>query len=200
MDWHGVLCNKLFWHSILSKRSHRLHSSLKTYSEVLFQTKKNLIKNWMRGELNSQEILQEIGMQLPKPYKDDYLRRRLYQDCRKAGFDSDLLEFLQDFRSRYFLVLATDNMDCFFESLDHMDGLLKGFDFVLCSSELGVLKSDGVREFFGPWLEAHRLTFNQAMLIDDSEDTCLAFSRAGGASVLYKSMDDVKNAFAAGTP
>lgn len=197
VDWHGVLCDKMFWHSILSKQSHRLHTRLKAKSEVLFRTKKEIVRDWMRGELNSQEVLRELGIQLPKQYSNKYLHRKLYRDCRETGFDAELLEFLQNFRSRYFVVLATDNMDCFFESLEQIKGLLDGVDFVLCSSELGVLKSDGVQKFFGPWLEAHRLNFKQAVLIDDSEDTCLAFREAGGISVLYRGVVDVKNALSA---
>jgi FMN phosphatase YigB (HAD superfamily) len=192
VDWHGVLCDKPFWHSILLNPSHRLHAPLKTQSEALFRTKRELVRKWMRGEVRSQEIVKEVGLGSSEHFDDGYLHKKLYCDCRGMRFDAELMGILQEFRSQCFLILATDNMDCFFESLGYMDGLLSSFDFVLCSSELGVLKSDGVQKFFGPWLKAQNIGYQQAMLIDDCQKTCQAFRNAGGLSVVYEGVSKIK--------
>lgn len=192
MDWHGVLSDKLFWHSILANRRHRLHSHLKNSSELLFKAKKDLARQWMRGEVSSQEVLEQMDFNATGRYDREYLRRQLYRDCRNMDFNRELMNFLREVYSHSFFVLATDNMECFYSSLSHIDELLDSFNFVLCSSELGILKSDGVREFFGPWLAAHNLTFKESILIDDSEDTCGAFRKAGGTSFLYTGLAELK--------
>jgi FMN phosphatase YigB (HAD superfamily) len=195
VDWHGVLSNQLFWNSILSNQSHRVHSKLKQKSEELFKANKELVKKWMRGEVDSREILELMDLQYKEPYDFNYFQRKLNRDCRDMSFDVELIRFLQNYRMEFFLVLATDNMECFYENFGQKDGLLNRFDYVLCSSELGVLKSDSIYNFFSPWLYMHKMNFENAILIDDSEETCKSFQEAGGVSIHFKNTEELKNEF-----
>lgn len=200
VDWHGVLCHQPFWHSILSKQSHPVHAHLKAATEVLFKSQRERVRSWMRGDLTSSEIIDSLEVPLPHRYRREYLKQTLLRDCRSMNPNSDLLRVLRSYAygCQGWLVLATDNMDCFAESLESITGLLNVFDCVLCSSQLGVLKSDGVARFFGPWLDAHGLGFHQAVLIDDSENTCLDFERAGGISINFRNMQQVQAEIAQG--
>lgn len=186
VDWHGVLSDQLFWHTLLSNPSHPLYLRLQRATEQLFGSERDLVQAWMRGALGSVEIIEEFRLTLPKNYRSDYLHRRLMHECQRISPNSPLLETLQHYVNRSWLVLATDNMDCFSESLPSIPAIATTFDHVLCSSDMGVLKTDGVLAFFGPWLAAHELAFSQAVLIDDSPSTCDEFRRAGGTAICYE--------------
>jgi len=104
--------------------------------------------------------------------------------------DPRLVQELRETHVGNFIVLATDNMDCFWQAALSLSDLCNTVDAILCSSELGVLKKDGVESFFAPWLRRHRLSFRDALLLDDSTETCQAFRLAGGVSVVVRDVDD----------
>ena len=83
------------------------------------------------------------------------------------------------------MVVATDNMDCFSDSLPRIRPLHGRVNGVLCSSDLGVLKAESPERFFGGWLKEHGLTPAQAVLVDDSRRNCDRFERFGGAAIHY---------------
>jgi FMN phosphatase YigB (HAD superfamily) len=101
-----------------------------------------------------------------------------------------LIEALQAARNKNFIVLATDNMDCFCSQATAIRDVRSTFDAILASPETGVLKSDSVLDFFGPWLLRHKLNFRDALLIDDSASTCEEFQRVGGQAVLVEGLGD----------
>ncbi|WP_280491926.1 hypothetical protein [Nocardia asiatica] len=68
-----------------------------------------------------------------------------------------------------------------------------GFDALLCSSSLGVLKRDDPGRFFGPWLTAAGLTFTDALLIDDNPDNCHAFAAHGGSTLLVEAGEELSS-------
>jgi FMN phosphatase YigB (HAD superfamily) len=106
------------------------------------------------------------------------------------SYDRALLAELQKWRQNGFLVLATDNIDCFVEATNARPSLLAKFDGILCSSALGVLKSDSPSAFFGGWLARHGLSFADAVLIDDRHHNCARFSAAGGEAIVFRSTTD----------
>jgi FMN phosphatase YigB (HAD superfamily) len=188
VDWYGVLSKDVFWSSILNNKKHPCHQQLKDAYEDLFTQDQALI-SWMKGDLTSKDIVQNLKVRLGQKYKADFLLRKLEADCRRMSINKRLVSALQTVRTDSFVVIATDNMDCFYSQVDCHPELRHGFDSVLCSSMLGVLKSESATKFFGPWLSQHHLSFSQALLLDDSEVNCRNFENAGGRSVLVTSVD-----------
>ena len=101
-----------------------------------------------------------------------------------------LVEELRAAKTNHLIVLATDNMDCFWRAVPSIKDLTTTIDAVLCSSQLGVLKKDSVESFFGPWLRRHNLDFRDALLLDDTAETCETFRVAGGAAIVVTTMED----------
>ena len=186
VDWHGVLSRDIFWFSILNNRNHRFHSALDVATKKLFHERTSLVKAWMRGEADSASVIRSLEVPLDRRCKNDFLIRRLREDCGKMRVQSTLLRELASASS--FVVLATDNMDCFIEQIHQQRDVSRTIDDVLCSSQLGVLKTENVREFFGPWLRAHHLSFENALLIDDTPSICKAFEASGGQAIRFDSI------------
>lgn len=190
VDWHGVLCKEVFWFSIINNPAHPYHRRLRAATDRLFRDSPRLVEAWMRGSVTSEEIIGALAVRLDRRCKSDYLVRRLKDDCRQMRAHPRLLQELQTIRHNSFVVLATDNMDCFAERLRAGRDLAGVIDIVLCSTRLGVLKTDGVDKFFGPWLKAHALAFTDALLLDDNEDICAEFVSSGGTAVVVRSIED----------
>jgi FMN phosphatase YigB (HAD superfamily) len=187
VDWHGVLSEDVFWFSILEHQRHPYRQQLKLETQKLFQHRMDLVHAWMRGELQSAEVISLLNVSLDRRTRADYLLRRLYSDCRKMRVNGDLLLELSKIRPSTFVVIATDNMDCFFDQIDSRRDIRSSVDAVLCSSNLGVLKSENIHLFFEPWLKQHHLSFSESLLLDDSIENCEAFRRAGGTAHVVKS-------------
>lgn len=189
IDWNGVLNNELFWSSILENPRHHLHTALKEAVSMVFRDR-NRLRDWMRGNVNSEQVVSSLMIELGRRFGKDFLLRRLHEDCSRMVCEPRLVEELHRTRPGNFIVLATDNMDCFWQAALSLKDLGSTFDAILCSSELRVLKKDGVDLFFGPWLYRHHLSFNDSLLLDDSTETCQAFRSAGGTSVVVQNVDD----------
>jgi hypothetical protein len=201
VDWHGVISGDPFWTSILQSQTHPLRPQLENkLSELFSQNTRTL--DWMKGAVTSEEIVSQLNIDMDRRFNDDFLIRRLDADCRRMRANVDLLNVLQKLAPIVPVVLATDNMDCFARAIEQArsgkrpsstkpDGLIfvewaKFCDEVLCSSELGALKSEDPVRFFGPLLLDYGLQFSDALLIDDRADNCEAFRQQGGAAVQWK--------------
>lgn len=143
----------------------------------------------MRGKTSSEEVSKGLSISVDRRYREDFVARRLREDCRGYKPDTDLLDALAQLRDHAFVVLATDNMDCFADAVADIKDLSMAIDYVLCSSDLGYVKDDGVSSFFGPWLSAHGIPLMSALLIDDSADTCATFRSAGGTAIPHDNTD-----------
>lgn len=192
VDWHGVLSDQLFWHSILDNPRNSLQEALRAATQSLFRSEDAQMSGWMRGEITTDTVVATLEADLPldRRHAAGFLKRRLREDCRRFAPDALLTDALAAARAQSFVVLATDNMECFREQVDKIGDLGRAVDHVLCSSELGTLKSDGVEDFFSPWLVAHDIPFASALLIDDSQETCLAFGARGGSAIIHKEVGE----------
>jgi len=112
-----------------------------------------------------------------------------------------LVQLLRDVQKQCVaIVLATDNMDCFYDSLQRARQLsiqsgdvnnettpfistARMFDDVLCSSRQRVLKREDPQRFYGGWIRTHALDFSDLLLLDDLEINCAAFRSAGGTAI-----------------
>ncbi len=189
VDWSGVLSSEPFWSSILNNLKHPLHESMCRATEDLWHGNAEMLRSWMRGSLTSEAIVEQFNISLDRRFRDDYLLRRLHDDCRRLKCNPKLVTELRAIRRDTFIILATDNMDCFWHSVSHMPELRSFVDSILCSSAIGALKKDSVEHFFRPWLNRHGLTFDDALLLDDTPDICEGFVAAGGTAVVVDDID-----------
>ena len=199
-DWHGVLSRDPFWVSIRGSATHPLHAQLEACMAGVFASERGIANEWMKGLLSSRDVIAEMGIQLDKRFRDDFLARRLDIDCARMRVNADLFEVLRVMRAEAMVVIATDNMDCFaraFEQARHhrrrrardretLADWAVICDDIICSSDVAALKADDPRLFFGAWLDRHGMQFADAVLIDDRADNCTAFTECGGMAIQWK--------------
>ncbi|SRR5216683_674454 len=166
----------------------------------VFASGADTASEWMKGLLSSDEVIAEMGIQLDRRFRDDFLARRLDLDCARMKVNAELFEVLRVMRAETIVVIATDNMDCFARAFEQarrrrsrrareretLADWAVICDDIICSSKAGALKSEDPRAFFGPWLAAHGTGFADAVLIDDRADNCAAFTRQGGTAIQWK--------------
>lgn len=200
VDWHGVLSCDPFWLSIIRNQHHPLHHRLSAATEMLFQDEAR-IHDWMRGDITADQIVHSLQVTFDDAFPSDYLSRRLVEDCRLMLVNHQLVQLLRDVQKQgVAVVLATDNMDCFFKSLQRARQLsiqsgdvnnettpfistARMFDDVLCSSRQRVLKREDPQRFYGGWIRTHALDFSKILLLDDLEINCAAFRSTGGTAI-----------------
>ncbi|HAH45368.1 hypothetical protein [Gimesia sp.] len=195
VDWHGVLSLDPFWISILRNAWHPLHQQLSEATENLFNHQIDRVHLWMRGELTSNQIIESFQMTPGPEFPLDYLNRKVIEDCQLMRINAPLVRALQDAKTAGTkIVLATDNMDCFFEAIQQAKqqrkcieeetisfaSTVQLFDDILCSSEQRILKREDPQRFFANWLKRQSFTFSNALLLDDLEINCDVFRAAGG--------------------
>lgn len=204
VDWHGVLSNERFWSSILSAPKHPLKPRLNEAVSQIFSRNDDL-EHWMRGDLKSVDIIKQMGISERGRYGQEFVERRLMADCASMRVDQELFRLLAEVRSIAPVVLATDNMDCFSTAFNaaiaarrrrkegdppSLRQWAQVSDGIICSSDVGVLKSEDPKAFFGATLERYGFDFRNAVLIDDREDNCCAFRNVGGEAITFKTGRD----------
>jgi|GEM_PF-1145654 FMN phosphatase YigB (HAD superfamily) len=204
-DWHGVLSRDPFWASIQQSPRHPLRAQLQAAMAGVFSRDKDTAEEWMKGLLSSSQVIEGMGIQPCARLRDDFLVRRLDLDCRRMKVNVELFDMLRELRAEATVVIATDNMDCFVRAFERARSRKRGCgeawatmadwaavcDDIISSSVVGALKEDP-REFFGPWLESHGMTFRDAVLVDDRPANCAAFISQGGTAIQWKmGTDDI---------
>jgi hypothetical protein len=199
-DWHGVLSRDPFWVSIRSSATHPLRRQLEAGMAGVFASERDIANEWMKGLLSSDQVIAEMGIQLDRRFKEDFLARRLDIDCARMKVNAELFEVLRAMLAEAMVVIATDNMDCFARVFEQSRGARRRrgreretladwaviCDDIICSSQTRALKSEDPQAFFGPWLAMHGMRFSDAILIDDRADNCAAFTGQGGAAIQWK--------------
>jgi hypothetical protein len=61
-----------------------------------------------------------MDIRLDRRFRDDFLAQRLLVDCRSMRVNVALFKALRHVKSTAMIVLATDNMDCFQQTFDHV--------------------------------------------------------------------------------
>jgi hypothetical protein len=202
VDWHGVLSRSPFWASIVTDPRHPLNRPLRARLGRLYGDQA-LMAAWMTARRATADVVGAMGVEGGARYGTDYLCRQLERDCRVMRVNVELLRVLRTVQARAFVVVATDNVDSFAETFrrlaarreprvvpepepaDTLAAWAGACDDLVCSSDVGVLKSGDARAFFGPYLAACGLEFGDALLIDDGSENCTAFRAAGGAALRW---------------
>lgn len=212
VDWHGVLSRDPFWVSIRESSTHPLRQQLDANLAQVFSAETNIANDWMKGLLSSEQVINAMDIRLDRRFRDDFLAQRLLVDCRSMRVNVALFKALRHVKSTAMVVLATDNMDCFQQTFDHVRKRTRRptavsetladwaviCDDIVCSSEVGALKAEDPVGFFGDFLARHGLSFADAALVDDRADNCQAFAEQGGTPIQYKMTNgDVNDVMAA---
>jgi hypothetical protein len=64
-----------FWVSIRSSATHPLRRQLEVGMAVVFASDRDIANEWMKGLLSSDQVIAEMGIQLDRRFKEDFLGR-----------------------------------------------------------------------------------------------------------------------------
>ncbi|MEK7499067.1 MAG: inorganic diphosphatase [Patescibacteria group bacterium] len=182
-DWHKTLSLCDFWVQ-LQDPAHDRHHWHKNITNFLFVENERLIQQWMRGEINEDEIVQIVSRKFG--YAVEVLRADLAESCRAMTLLSDkifpLIDMLQSRGVK--CVIATDNMDVFKKYVVPALKLDEHFDDVLVSFDQKALKFDVSEDgnsvpFFHEYLQKNGFTYLDALLVDDRLDTSGVYAKLG---------------------
>lgn len=171
LDWNGTLSTSKFW-GHWQESGNKYHKYWRSIESALFEQHQHLIDPWMRGEYESEQIV-EILSPIVK-LDEQTLLRELEESCRKMEFVSpEILEVVKQLRqSGVKVVVATDNMDTFPRWTVPSLRLLNLFDDVLESHSLKSLKIEadavGQSKFFKNCFRRNRVDPTETVLIEDS--------------------------------
>jgi FMN phosphatase YigB (HAD superfamily) len=169
LDWDGTLCTSRFWH-------HWINDDPENYDKIqteFFARDDGMLDSWMRGNLTAEAVVNKISIRTAIDY--GYLIKGLEISCKTMTFGhTESLDIIKQKRSQGIkVVIATDNMDTFMRWTVPSMHLQDHFDDILCSYELGALKTDfsseGISLFFDRYLQRNNLDPNDAILIDDRD-------------------------------
>jgi FMN phosphatase YigB (HAD superfamily) len=201
IDWHGTLSNSRFWDRWASDPNKQdLH---KLAQHALFESEEGILvaKDWMRGLRSVDSVIQYLheatGIAI-----DDMKDELRYTSENMVFINPDVVRRVEALRAKGVkLVIASDNMDTFRLWTIPALGLEDMFDGILTSDTQGALKSevgaDGFSQFFGHYLEQHKLQPGEAVLIDDNEklqsvkSLGIDFLHVNAAASLVQHLDDL---------
>ncbi len=189
IDWHGVISDDIFWSQILNNTKHPYNSQLDKIVGSIFNSSM-ILRQWMKGNISSLDIIRQFYFSKIQATNDTYWLDELKQSCASPSFSKELVNIMRNLKDEYFIVLATDNMDCFYDKICK-NTEFQFLDDILCSSEIGFLKGENPKSFFLPWLDKNNLYISESILIDDRAPNCLAFENIGGSSYIVSDKKDL---------
>lgn len=146
IDFDGTLCYDKFWRGLPPA----LYQKVQIH---LFESKKELVREWMLGKHTSEEVNQLLAEELGVDY--DALWSVFVNDCNSMTVDPDILNKIQELRERYYAVLITDNMDSFVRFTVPTLGLARYFDAIVNSYETKAFKNDNNGQSFKNQIEGY---------------------------------------------
>lgn len=182
IDFDGTVCFDYFWRSAPQEVN-------KIITKFLFQDNVQLIENWMRGKLLSEDIATLIAKNTGLNY--DLIYNILVKDCQNMYISPELLQAISDLGKNNTTILITDNMDCFNRFTKPALQLEKYFSFIFNSCDFGILKDDTTSGgLFKKVCDIYKFDITKSVLVDNSEENCTIFTKLGGRAFLVKNSDD----------
>jgi len=180
-DWNKTLSNSLFW-SQFADPKHERHDWHKNIVNFVFIENKHLIDDWMRADINENDIASLISDKFG--YSRDIILKDLAESCENMELVSDeILGLINEIkRKEITCVIATDNMDTFMKYTKPAMELGEYFDGFLVSFDKKVLKFDVKKNsipFFDDYLEKKSLLYKDVLLIDDCIDKSGTYDKLG---------------------
>lgn len=167
IDWHCTLCSCTLFHE-LQHKDYMLFDKLD--NRLFEELDPKLFEKWMRGDLNKEQVVKMLAADDLDAAKIGQL---LKENCEKMHFDrKDFLNWVKKIRKKgRRVVIATDNIDTFCDYTVPALKLDRHFDDIISSYNIKHLKEDidGKKMmFFDSYLKSHNITYDEAILIDDS--------------------------------
>jgi FMN phosphatase YigB (HAD superfamily) len=180
VDFHGTLSNSRFW-SNLAPRALATEANASVFSD----RSPALLNDWLRGEVDSRSVNDRVAERIK--VCDDWLWSRFESQSRRMRVRGrEELSRL----SRYFrTAVVSDNVDTFTKFTVPSKRLFDFVDVVVSSADFKAKKADADGRLFRLALGIIGCAFEDAILIDDSMDSCLAFSRIRGNAIHVSSVD-----------
>jgi FMN phosphatase YigB (HAD superfamily) len=171
IDFDGTLCHDRFWRSLEPDLLHKIQG-------YVFGANTDLVSNWMKGAYTSEDIHKQLATDLSIGY--DHVWQVFVRDCESMMIEESVLKDISDLRSKYKVILCTDNMDCFSRFTVPALRLLDYFDEIINSYEMKMSKNDNDGELFLKTIKNHNSSISESTLIDNSKNTCDIFKNLGG--------------------
>jgi FMN phosphatase YigB (HAD superfamily) len=182
IDFDGTICFDYFWRSAPKEINAKI-------VKFLFHDNVNLIENWMRGKLSSEEVVKNISQNTGLDYT--LIWDIFVQDCKNMYVRPDILRAISKCNVNNNTILITDNMDCFNRFTLPQIQFEKYFSYIFNSCDYGTLKDDApTKGLFKKIIDLYDWDMKKSVLLDNSEKNCKIFSELGGISFLVKNAED----------
>ncbi len=173
LDWNGTLSDSFFWEHMRRSKDEDIRKLYDLWDKALFRKPKEYIQDWMRGNKTMEDVLQEISKETDTQY--DCIVKEFVKGCQSMTFVSDELpKIIKGLRNKgYYVVIATNNMDCFTKWTVPSMRLHDLFDDILNSFYLKGLKHDvrnGKSVFFAEFFSNYDVLPKDCIFLDDSVD------------------------------
>lgn len=172
IDWDGTLSHGRFWSSLAT-------DTYQAIQKKLFENNKALVIEWMLGRRDTEQICRWLASETNLDEKT--LQDSLLESCGNMALTSRLRGLLAQIRQTHYLVLVTDNMDCFTKATVPDNSLEDVFDCLINSADLRRLKCDDQGLTFTDAMARFGILPSNSLLIDDSAKTCALFQKLGGS-------------------
>jgi FMN phosphatase YigB (HAD superfamily) len=180
-DFDGVLSRGYFY-SGLKKDAPLVYNFIE---ENVFGSLSGKMDQWMKGQLTWVQINQLIAQETE--FDEQKLYEHLVGSIRRMKIEQRLLELSSQLQEKGVKVgLVTDNMDIFNEVTIQHHKLAEFFPVIINSCDYGLLKHEKEGELFEIALEKlQHNSFEEALLIDDSQRIVQVFQNKGGSIYTY---------------
>jgi len=178
IDFDGTICHDRFWRSLNEDDRDKVQN-------LLFSGKNQIVNNWMKGVYSSEEINRIVAKETNIDYES--LWNLFVRDCQTMRIESEILALINDLRDIFHVVLITGNMDCFSRFTVPSLHLNEYFDVIVNSFDEKQLKSENDGNSFTKHVKGK---ITDAILIEDSENSCKVFESLGGTAYKVCSPDD----------
>lgn len=189
VDFNGVISYQNFWNSIYSE-DHKLFNLRNDINTFVFVENKNFVKDWMVGLHTAEEAHDLIKEKFD--IDKDYLFEIFKKDAETIDVSEKILLKLQDLKSKYKVVMITDNMDTFTRfTLPNNPEISRTFDGIFVSFHTGKLKKTDEGKVFKNIVNLFDSKLEESILVDDSKSNCELFESIGGKSICITGENEV---------
>ena len=176
IDFDGTLCHDRFWRSLEPAENRE------AVQRFVFAENKELVGEWMKGKLSSEEVNHLVADRLQIDYQS--LWYTFVSDCTAMKVDAADLKRIAILKKTYNVILITDNMDSFERFTVQALKLKDHFDVIISSSSEGVFKNEDGGALIRIALERAGSAARGSVFIDNSPKTCALFDEMRGRSLL----------------
>lgn len=202
LDWNGTLSDSFFWEHMRKSENQSIKDLYDLWDRALFSRSKEYIQEWMRGLKTTESVLKEISIETGTEY--GLILKEFIKGCESMTLVSEELpEIIRKLREKgVYVVIATNNMDCFTRWTVPSLCLDTMFDEILNSFDLKGLKNDidvgGESIFFKDFFLENAISPRECIFFDDSVDKGdfiskmgIRYVKVGGVEELIKSLESL---------